>query len=66
MIKTKAAVHYQANTPMVIEQAELEGPGPGEVLVRLSACGVCHSDHFVVDALWPGLELPRVAVRFRP
>ncbi len=35
-------------------------PARGEVLVRVLACGVCHSDHFVVDALWPGLELPRV------
>ena len=35
-------------------------PGPGEVRVRVAACGVCYSDHFVVDGLWPGLELPRV------
>ena len=35
-------------------------PGPGEVRVRVAACGICLSDHFVVDGLWPGLELPRV------
>jgi len=35
-------------------------PGSGEVRLRVAACGICYSDHFVVDALWPGIELPRV------
>jgi D-arabinose 1-dehydrogenase-like Zn-dependent alcohol dehydrogenase len=35
-------------------------PAAGEVRVRVHACGVCHSDKYVVEALWPGLELPRV------
>jgi len=60
MIKIKAAVHYQANTPMVIEQAELEGPGPGEVLARLSACGVCHSDLHILKGEWAGFDPPIV------
>ncbi len=45
---------------LVLEDRPLPEPGPGAVRVRVHACGVCHSDHFVTDALWPGLELPRV------
>jgi D-arabinose 1-dehydrogenase-like Zn-dependent alcohol dehydrogenase len=45
---------------LVLEDRPLPEPGPGEVRVKVHACGVCHSDHFVTDALWPGLELPRV------
>lgn len=43
-----------------LEERPLPEPVPGEVRVRVHACGVCYSDHFVVDAAWPGLELPRV------
>jgi S-(hydroxymethyl)glutathione dehydrogenase/alcohol dehydrogenase len=60
MVKTKAAVLYEANTPMVIEQADLQGPGPGEVLVRLSACGVCHSDLHILKGEWAGFDPPIV------
>jgi D-arabinose 1-dehydrogenase-like Zn-dependent alcohol dehydrogenase len=35
-------------------------PGPGQVRVKVEACGVCHSDIFVKDGLWPGLQYPRV------
>ena len=35
-------------------------PGPGEVRVAVEACGICHSDAFVKEGLWPELELPRV------
>ena len=43
-----------------LEQRVTPEPGPGEVRIRVQACGVCYSDHFAVDALWPGMELPRV------
>lgn len=43
-----------------LEERPTPEPGAGEVRVRVQACGVCYSDHFVVDALWPGMELPRV------
>jgi len=35
-------------------------PGPNEVRVNVEACGICHSDAFVKEAAFPGLELPRV------
>ncbi len=41
-------------------ERELRSPGPGQVLVRVQACGVCHSDAFTVDYGMPGLAYPRV------
>jgi S-(hydroxymethyl)glutathione dehydrogenase/alcohol dehydrogenase len=45
-MRTKAAVAYEAGKPLVIEDVELEGPRPGEVLVEIRATGVCHTDEF--------------------
>ena len=35
-------------------------PGPNTVRIQVQACGVCHSDAFVVEGHWPGLQYPRV------
>ena len=35
-------------------------PGPHSVRIRIQACGVCHSDVFVKEGYWPGLQYPRV------
>lgn len=35
-------------------------PGAGEVLVRVEACGVCHSDSLTIEGYVPGIEYPRV------
>jgi D-arabinose 1-dehydrogenase-like Zn-dependent alcohol dehydrogenase len=48
-----------ANAPFVLKTRETPRPGPGEVLIRVRACGVCHSDSFVATGGWPGLALPR-------
>jgi S-(hydroxymethyl)glutathione dehydrogenase/alcohol dehydrogenase len=45
-MKTRAAVAYEANKPLVIEDVELDGPRAGEVLVEIKATGVCHTDEF--------------------
>ncbi|HEX3480686.1 MAG TPA: S-(hydroxymethyl)glutathione dehydrogenase/class III alcohol dehydrogenase [Kofleriaceae bacterium] len=45
-MKTRAAVAFEVGKPLVIEQVDLEGPKPGEVLVELKATGVCHTDEF--------------------
>lgn len=43
----KAAVLYEANKPVSVEEVDLDPPGPGEVRVKLTATAVCHSDlHF--------------------
>jgi len=56
----KAMVVRAARAPIVPEERELPEPTRGEVRIRVQACGVCHSDQFVTEALWPGLVLPRV------
>ncbi len=48
----KAAVLYDYNTPMVIEQVQLDDPGPNEVLVKMVASGVCRSDLHVLKGEW--------------
>jgi S-(hydroxymethyl)glutathione dehydrogenase / alcohol dehydrogenase len=44
----RAAVLREVDQPFVVEEVELAAPGPGEVEVRISAAGVCHSDWNVV------------------
>ena len=39
---------------------EIPNPGAGEVRIKVQACGVCHSDVFVKEGLWPGIQYPRV------
>jgi D-arabinose 1-dehydrogenase-like Zn-dependent alcohol dehydrogenase len=56
----KAMVVRAAKAAFVREDRPVPEPGPGEVRLKVHACGICHSDQFVKDALWPGLELPRV------
>ncbi len=46
----KAAVLREQNKPLEIEDVEIAGPGPGEVLIKTVASGVCHSDLHFVDA----------------
>jgi alcohol dehydrogenase len=61
MLKTKAAVlrepgrpgPYATSLPLSIEEFELAPPGPGEVLVRVRAAGLCHSDLSVIDGNRP-------------
>ena len=35
-------------------------PGPGQVRIRIQACGVCHSDSLTKEGFWPGIQYPRV------
>ncbi len=60
-MKTKAAVlrkmgaahPYAESQPLRIEEVTLDPPGPGEVLVRIHAAGLCHSDLSVIDGNRP-------------
>lgn len=56
----RAAVVIKKSGPLVVEERPVSEPGATEVRIKLHACGVCHSDQFIVDAIWPGLKLPRV------
>jgi S-(hydroxymethyl)glutathione dehydrogenase/alcohol dehydrogenase len=53
MAPVKAAVLYQFDEPLVVEEVELDPPKSGEVLVRMAASGVCHSDLHVVQGIHP-------------
>lgn len=48
-----AAILWEQGEPLSIEQAELEAPRRGEVLVELKAAGVCHSDLHPARGDWP-------------
>jgi S-(hydroxymethyl)glutathione dehydrogenase/alcohol dehydrogenase len=52
-MKTRAAVAWEAGKPLSIEQVDLEGPRAGEVLVRIVATGVCHTDAFTLSGADP-------------
>ncbi|EFE45129.1 hypothetical protein TRV_00067 [Trichophyton verrucosum HKI 0517] len=55
----KQAIFKEKGAPLVLEEVPMTPPGNGEVLVKVQACGVCHSDVYVQnDGL--GAGLPRV------
>ncbi len=55
----QAAVCREFGQPLVIEDLTLDPPQAGEVLVKLSACAICHSDIFFAEGKWGG-TLPAV------
>jgi S-(hydroxymethyl)glutathione dehydrogenase/alcohol dehydrogenase len=56
-MKTKAAILWEQNKPWNVEEIELDPPKAGEVLVKIAASGMCHSDEHVVTGDLP-VELP--------
>jgi S-(hydroxymethyl)glutathione dehydrogenase/alcohol dehydrogenase len=52
-VKTKAAVLWEVGTEWSVEDIDLDPPGPGEVLVKLAASGMCHSDEHLVTGDLP-------------
>ncbi|WP_210395033.1 S-(hydroxymethyl)glutathione dehydrogenase/class III alcohol dehydrogenase [Motiliproteus sediminis] len=48
-MKSRAAVAWEAGKPLVIEEVDVEGPRAGEVLVRMVATGVCHTDAYTLS-----------------
>lgn len=57
-MKTKAAILWELNTPWSVEEIELDPPKAGEVLVKLAASGMCHSDEHVVTGDLAGVTGP--------
>src|SRR5215831_4357648 len=43
-----------------LAEREIPEPSPGQVRVKVEACGICHSDVVVKEGLWSGLQYPRV------
>ena len=60
MSKMKAVEVSKAGGDFKIVERNIPAPGPGQVLIKVEACGVCHSDYFVKEGLWPGLTFPRI------
>ena len=54
------AVQVNKDKQFQLVERDIPEPGPGQVRIRVEACGVCHSDVVVKEAIWPGLELPRI------
>lgn len=52
-MKTKAAVLWEVNTPWSVEEIELDEPKAGEVLVKMAASGMCHSDEHLLTGDLP-------------
>ena len=59
-MKTRAAIATQAGKPLTIEEVDLEGPQPGEVLVEIKATGVCHTDAFTLSGDDPEGAFPAI------
>ncbi len=51
--RAKAAICREINQPVVVEEIEVESPRRGEVMIKLAACGVCHSDYSVTTGTIP-------------
>jgi S-(hydroxymethyl)glutathione dehydrogenase/alcohol dehydrogenase len=59
-MKIRAAVLEEFAKPLVLGEVDLAEPGPGEVLVRLSACGICHTDMYTASGVDPSGYAPTV------
>jgi D-arabinose 1-dehydrogenase-like Zn-dependent alcohol dehydrogenase len=60
MRKMKAVEVRQPGGPLQLVEREVPEPETGQVLIKVQACGICHSDVLTKEGLWPGLEFPRV------
>jgi len=56
----KAAQICKPGAEFKIVEIETPEPGAGQVRMKVQACGVCHSDVFTKEGLWPGIQYPRV------
>src|SRR3989454_1840882 len=58
--KMKAAQISKPAGDWELVERDIPEPGVGQVRVKVEACGICHSDVFVKEGLWPGVQYPRV------
>ena len=59
-MKIRAAVLETFGEPLVVQEVDLAGPKAGEVLVKLHACGVCHTDMYTASGADPSGYVPTV------
>ena len=60
MAKMKAVQVPKPGADFEVVEREIPEPGAAQVRIRVQACGVCHSDVFTKDGLFPGITYPRV------
>jgi D-arabinose 1-dehydrogenase-like Zn-dependent alcohol dehydrogenase len=60
MAKMKVAQVPSGGGDFEIVEREIPEPGPGEVRIKVQACGVCHSDALTKEGWWPGIQYPRI------
>ena len=61
-MRIRAAVLDEFDAPLAVQELELAPPKAGEVLVRLVACGVCHTDLYTASGADPSGYSPTVLV----
>lgn len=59
-MKSRAAVAWEAGKPLQIEEVDVEGPKEGEVLIRVVATGVCHTDAYTLSGADPEGLFPTI------
>ncbi|MES1932708.1 alcohol dehydrogenase GroES-like protein [Salinisphaera shabanensis T35B1] len=59
-MKSRAAVAWEAGKPLTLEEIDVAPPKAGEVLVRIVATGVCHTDAFTLSGADPEGFFPRI------
>jgi D-arabinose 1-dehydrogenase-like Zn-dependent alcohol dehydrogenase len=60
MAQMKVAQVASPNAPLQLVSREIPEPGARQALIKVQACGVCHSDSFTVMGAFPGIQYPRV------
>ena len=62
----RAAVLEEFGQPLVVQELDLAEPRAGEVLVRVQACGVCHTDMYIASGVDPSGYAPTVLATRAP
>ena len=60
MAKMRAVQVPHANGPFELVERDIPEPGPGQVRIKVQACGICHSDSFAKEGTFPGIRYPIV------
>jgi S-(hydroxymethyl)glutathione dehydrogenase/alcohol dehydrogenase len=60
IMKTRAAVAFQAGKPLEIVEVDLDGPKAGEVMIEIKATGICHTDDFTLSGADPEGLFPAI------
>ncbi|CAB3765164.1 alcohol dehydrogenase [Paraburkholderia humisilvae] len=60
MRKMRAVQVASPGGRLELVERDIPAAGAGQVLIKVQACGICHSDAMTKDGTWPGLQFPRV------